>query len=73
MAHLVGDVKVIKASEKEFDGRRYFTCMGMDKDNDIYKFSCSYDDMPKQGDTYQMELSPSDKDLRPYVRFVKVK
>lgn len=72
MAFLVGDVTIIKATEREYDGRKYFNCMGMTKDKDIYKFSASYDDLPKAGDVFQMEVSPSDKDLRPYVKFRKV-
>lgn len=73
MAILIGDVKVFKATEKEYEGRRYFTCLGMTKENDIYKFSASFEDQPKNGDMYQMELSPSDRDLKPYIRFIKVK
>lgn len=73
MAILIGDVKVFKATEKEYDGRKYFTCLGMTKDNDIYKFSAQFEDHPVNGDVYQMELSPSDRDLKPMVRFAKVK
>lgn len=73
MSKLIGDVKVFKATEKQYEDRKYFTCLGMDKDNDIYKFSAPYDDKPVNGDIYQMELSPSDKDFRPYIRFMKVK
>lgn len=73
MAHLVGDVKVFKATQKEYEGRVYFTCLGMDKDNDVYKFSAPAEDLPKQGDIYQMEMSSSDRDLKPYIRFIKVK
>lgn len=73
MAYLIGDVKVFKATQKEYDGRVYYTCLGMTKDNDIYKFSAPAEDKPQTGDSYQMELSSSDRDLKPYIRFVKVK
>ena len=73
MAVLIGDVKVFKATEKEFEGRRYYSCLGMTKDNEIYKFSTGADDQPVSGDIYQMELSASDRDLKPYIRFIKVK
>lgn len=73
MANLVGDVKVFKATQKEYEGRIYFSCLGMDKDNEVYKFSAPAEDRPKQGDIYQMELSSSDRDLKPFVRFIKVK
>ena len=70
---LVGDVTIIKANEKEYDGRKYFTCLGMSKDKEIYKFSANYDDQPKEGDVYQMAMGSSDKDLKPFVRFQRVK
>ena len=71
---LVGDVTVLKATEKEYEGRKYYTCLGMcPKDKEIYKFSASYDESPKEGDTYQMIMSASDRDLKPFVRFQKVK
>lgn len=70
---LVGDVTVIKANEKEYDGRKYFTCLGMAKDKEVYKFSASYDEQPKEGDVYQMSMSASDRDLKPYIKFTKVK
>lgn len=73
MANLIGDVKVFKATEKEYDGRKYFSCLGMTKDNEIYKFSAGYEDHPQPGEVYQMELSSSDRDLKPFIRFVKVK
>lgn len=73
MSQLIGDVKVFKATEKEYEGRRYYTCLGMTKDNEIFKFSASVDDKPISGDIYQMELSASDRDLKPYIRFIKVK
>lgn len=73
MAILIGDVKVFKATEKEYDGRRYYSCLGMSKDNEVYKFSAPAEDAPVPNDVYQMELSPSDRDLKPYIRFKKVK
>lgn len=73
MAFLVGDVSVFKVSEKEYEGRKYYNCMGMTKDKDIYKFSAAFEDHPQAGDVYQMELSSSDRDLKPFVRFIKVK
>lgn len=73
MGKLIGDVQVFKATEKEYEGRKYFTCLGMTKENDIFKFSAAVEDKPSQGDVYQMELSSSDRDLKPYIRFVKVK
>lgn len=69
---LIGDVKVFKVTEKNFEGKVYFSCLAMDNDKDIYKFSV-YDSMPKEGDTYQVELHSSDRDLKPFCRFVKVK
>ena len=73
MAYLIGDVKVFKATQKEYDGRIYFSCLGMDKNNEVFKFSASAEDKPVNGDIYQMELSSSDRDLKPYIRFKKVK
>lgn len=73
MAYLIGDVKVFKANQKEYEGRIYYSCLGMTKDNEIFKFSAPAEDKPINGDTYQMELSSSDRDLKPYIRFVKVK
>lgn len=73
MSKLIGEVKVFKSTEKQYEERKYYTCLGMDKDNEIYKFSAPYEDHPDNGDVYQMEMSPSEKDLRPYIRFVKVK
>ena len=46
MSKLIGDVKVFKATEKQYEDRKYFTCLGMDKDNDIYKFSAPYPNKP---------------------------
>lgn len=68
---LVGDVTLIKAERKEYDGRVYFSCLGVAEDKEIYKFSCS--EQPKEGDKFQMVLSSSMKDLKPYVRFEKIK
>ena len=70
---LVGDVTVIKANEKEYDGRKYYTCLGMAKDKEIYKFSAKYEDHPKEGDIFQMTMGSSDKDLKPFVKFERVK
>ena len=73
MSILIGDVKVFKATEKEYEGRKYFSCLGMTKDNDIFKFSAKEEDHPVSGDIFQMEISPSERDLKPFVRFIKVK
>jgi hypothetical protein len=63
----------MKVTEKEYDGKKYFNCLGIAKDKEIYKFSANYDDHPKEGDVYQMTLTSSDRDLKPYIRFNKVK
>ena len=73
MAYLIGDVTIFKATKKEYEGRVYFTCLGMDKNKEVFKFSARSEDNPQNGDVYQMELSSSDKDLKPYIRFIKVK
>lgn len=73
MAILAGDVQVFKVDMKEYDGRKYFSCFGMTKEKDLYKFSASYEDNPQVGDNYQMVVSPSARDLKPFVRFMKVK
>ena len=71
MAKIVGDCKVFKSEQKEYDGRIYYVALAMSDDQEVYKFTS--DELPKVGEVYQMELTSNTKDLKPYVRFRKVK
>ena len=65
--YLVGTVSLTKVVPKEWEGRKYFKCIAIGSDKEIYSVSISGDESPRVNDVYQMVLMPSDRDWKPRV------
>lgn len=69
---LIGDVTVMSAVEKEYEGRKYYKMQCLGEDKVAYSLSAKYEDHPRQGDKFQLFVEP-DSFWKPVVRVQKVK
>lgn len=72
MAFICGIISVLNAKEKEYEGRKYYSCQGLSDDNEVFNFSTQYSDYPKMGDKYQV-IVEADSNSKAKVRFIKEK
>lgn len=70
---LVGTVTLTKVVPKEWEGRKYYKCIALGADKEIYSVSISGEDSPRVNDVYQMVLEPSDRDWKPRIRLQREK
>lgn len=69
---LIGDVTVMNAQQKEYDGRKYYKMQVMAEDKVAYSVSARFEDNPRVGDKFQLFVEP-DSNYKPVVRCQKVK
>lgn len=69
--YLVGKLTLSKVSEKEYEGRKYYKCVALADDKEVYNVSLSGSENPRVGDVYHMRIEASERDFKPVVRFQK--